>query len=150
LLECLILRVTRVGADVSKPPKFLLACDSSGHTAGYHVVAMGLRDAGVEVVTLGYAEPEQVARAALEEGVDVVGYRVMDRDAGILGAQLMKELAERSLGDVTVMIGGIVRRDARADLLRRGVKRVFGPGSKLSDITAFVFAASDPDAAQET
>lgn len=135
---------------MSRPPKFLLACDSSGHTAGYHVVAMGLRDAGVEVVMIGHAEPEEVARAALEEGVDIVGYRVMDRDAGLLGVQLMKELADRSLGDVPVMIGGIVRRDARADLLRHGVKRVFGPGSRLSDITAFVLAASSPDAAQET
>ena len=126
-----------------KPPKFLLACDSSGHTAGYHVVAMGLRDVGVEVVALGYAAPQEVARAALEEGVDVVGYRVMDRDAGVLAPQLLKELTLQGLQSVPVVIGGIVRRDAKAELLELGVARVFGPGSKLADITDFVLGQSD-------
>ena len=126
-----------------RPPKFLLACDSSGHTAGYHVVAMGLRDVGVEVVALGYAEPEEVARAALEEGVDVVGYRVMDRDAAVLGPQLLNEMSARGLERVPVVIGGIVRRDAKAELLERGIARVFGPGSKLTDITDFALAQTD-------
>jgi methylmalonyl-CoA mutase C-terminal domain/subunit len=129
-----------------KPPKFLLACDSSGHTAGYHVVAMGLRDAGVEVVALGYAEPEEVARAALEEDVDLIGYRVMDRDAGVLGPQLLEELTGRGLEQLPVVIGGIVGRDAKAQLLELGIARVFGPGSKLSDITDFVLAHSDAEA----
>jgi methylmalonyl-CoA mutase C-terminal domain/subunit len=121
-------------------PRFLLACDSSGHTAGYHVLAMALRDAGIEVVALGYAEPDQVASAALQEGVHMVGYRVMDRAAAVLGARLLEDLAERGLGDLPVVIGGIVPRGVRAELVRLGVRRVFGPGSKLSDITDFVFA----------
>ena len=41
--------------------RFLLACDTSGHTAGYYVVAQGLRDAGMEVITLGHSEPAGVA-----------------------------------------------------------------------------------------
>ena len=45
---------------------------------------MDLRDVGVEVIALGYPEPEEVARAALEEGVDVVGYRgsTLDYEVG--------------------------------------------------------------------
>ena len=121
-------------------PKFLLACDSSGHTAGYHVIAMGLRDAGVEVLAIGYAEPEEVARAAQQEGVHMVGYRVMDRDAVTLGGLVKEQLSDRGLADLPVVIGGIVRRDARAELKKLGVNGVFGPGSKLQDITDFVYA----------
>ena len=70
----------------------------------------------------------------------MVGYRVMDRDAVTLGGLVKQELSERGLGDLPVVIGGIVRRDARAELEKLGVKRVFGPGTRLQDISDFVYA----------
>ena len=97
--------------------KILLATDTSGHTAGYHVILMGLRDAGFEVVALGYAEPAKIAEAALQEGVDAIGYRVMDRDAAVLGDTLLRELRDRGLGELPIVIGGIVPREVRARLL---------------------------------
>ena len=120
------------------PRKVLFASDTSGHTAGYQAVLAGLRDGGFEVVSIGYAEPAHVAEAALQEGVDAIGYRVMDRDAAVLGESLLGELSRRGLGDVPVVMGGIVRREIRARLVERGVRAVFGPGSKLSEITDFL------------
>ena len=45
-----------------------------GHDRGAKVVARGLRDAGMEVIYLGLRlTPEQIADAAIQEYVDVVG-----------------------------------------------------------------------------
>ncbi len=45
-----------------------------GHDRGVKVVARGLRDAGMEVIYLGLRlTPEQIAEAAIQEAVDVVG-----------------------------------------------------------------------------
>ncbi|HSD09393.1 MAG TPA: methylmalonyl-CoA mutase family protein [Candidatus Binatia bacterium] len=120
------------------PRKVLFASDTSGHTAGYQAVLAGLRDGGFEVVSIGYAEPASVAEAALQEGVDAIGYRVMDRDAAVLGESLLRELSKRGLGDVPLVIGGIVQREIRTRLSELGVRAIFGPGSKLSEITDFL------------
>ena len=45
-----------------------------GHDRGAKVLAQGLRDAGMEVIYLGLRlTPEQIAEAAIQEDVDVVG-----------------------------------------------------------------------------
>jgi len=121
-----------------RPLRFLLASDTSGHTAGYYVVARGLRDAGIEVIALGYAEPEEVAQSAQQEDVDVIGYRVMDRDPVALLSALRRALEERGLGHLPIVVGGIIRPDEVPPLQALGVRGVFGPGSRIPDIVAFV------------
>lgn len=121
-----------------RPIRFLLASDTSGHTAGYYVVARGLRDAGIEVVSLGYAEPEEVAHSAQQEDVDVIGYRVMDRDPVALVEALKRALEARGLGHLPLVVGGIVRPEEVPQLRALGVRAVFGPGSRIPDIVAFV------------
>ena len=118
--------------------RFLLACDTSGHTAGYFVVAQGLRDAGIEVIALGHAEPPEIADAALQEDVSMVGYRIMDRDPLELVSALRGCLAQRGLGDLPLVVGGIIRPDALPALKEKGVVGVFGPGTPISDVVAFV------------
>ena len=120
--------------------RFLLACDTSGHTAGYFVVAQGLRDAGMEVIALGHSEPSGVADAALQEDVDFIGYRISDRDPVTLISALLAALAERGITEVPIVVGGIIRKEAIPVLKGMGVAGVFGPGSRLPDIADFVFA----------
>ncbi len=120
--------------------RFLLACDTSGHTAGYYVVAQGLRDAGMEVITLGHSEPAGVADAALQEDVDFIGYRISDRDAVTLISSLMAAMEERGISQVPIVVGGIIRREAVPVLKEMGVTGVFGPGSRMPDIAEFVYA----------
>ncbi len=49
-----------------------------GHDRGAKVVARALRDAGMEVIYTGlHQTPEQVAEAALQEDVDVVGLSIL-------------------------------------------------------------------------
>ncbi len=119
--------------------RFLLASDTSGHTAGFYVVAQGLRDAGMEVIALGHSEPAGVADAALQEDVDFIGYRISDRDPVTLISSLLEAMARRGLSQVPIVVGGIVRKEAVPLLKEMGVTGVFGPGSRIPDIAEFVY-----------
>ena len=123
-----------------QPLRFLLGSDTSGHTAGYYVVAQGLRDAGMEVIALGHSEPREVADAALQEDVDFIGYRISDRDPVALISALRAAMEERGISHVPIIVGGIVRREAISTLREMGVAGVFGPGSRIPDIADFVYS----------
>ena len=120
--------------------RFLLGADTSGHTAGYYVVAQGLRDAGMEVIALGHSEPGEMADAALQEDVNFIGYRISDRDPLALISALRTAMVDRGISHLPIVVGGIVRKDAIPALKAMGVVGVFGPGSRIPDIAAFVYA----------
>lgn len=121
-----------------EPLRFLLASDTTGHTAGYYVVSRGLREAGILVISLGYAEPHEIAEAALKEGADIIGYRIMDREPVPLVSALTEAMEELRIGHVTIVVGGIIRRDAIPALREMGVESVFGPGTRIADIVDFL------------
>jgi len=109
-----------------------------GHDRGSRIVAAGLRDAGMEVIyTPPWQEIPTVVKLALEEDVDVIGISSLSTDHLIV-PQLMAALAEAGLGDVGVVVGGIVPDDEEDMLLQAGVARVFHPGSTMADIAAYV------------
>ena len=120
--------------------RILLGSDTSGHTAGYYVVAQGLRDAGMEVIALGHSEPGEMADAALQEDVDFIGYRISDRDPMALISALLTAMADKGISHLPIVVGGIVRKDAIPALKTMGVVGVFGPGSRIPDIAAFLYA----------
>jgi methylmalonyl-CoA mutase C-terminal domain/subunit len=122
------------GEGMDHPIRVLLVSDTPGHTAGYHVVARGLRDAGLEVIAGGYMEPPAAAEAAVQEDVDCIGYRIMDRDPLALVSSLMEHLGRLGARDIPVVVGGIIPRPLHAALYRLGVVGIFPPGSRLADI----------------
>jgi len=109
-----------------------------GHDRGSRVVAAGLRDAGMEVIyTPPWQEIAAVVKLAMEEDVDVVGISSLATDHLIV-PKLMAELREAGLGDIGVVVGGIVPDEDEKALLDAGVARVFHPGSAMADIASFV------------
>lgn len=109
-----------------------------GHDRGSRVVAAGLRDAGMEVIyTPPWQEIPTVVKLAMEEDVDVIGISSLATDHLIV-PKLMEALREAGLGDVGVVVGGIVPDDEERSLLGAGVARVFHPGSAMADIAAFI------------
>ncbi|WP_418320697.1 cobalamin B12-binding domain-containing protein [Piscinibacter sakaiensis] len=109
-----------------------------GHDRGSRIVAAGLRDAGMEVIyTPPWQEIPTVVKLALEEDVDVIGISSLATDHLIV-PKLMAALDEAGLGDVGVVVGGIVPDADEAMLLEAGVARVFHPGSAMGEIAAFV------------
>jgi methylmalonyl-CoA mutase C-terminal domain/subunit len=109
-----------------------------GHDRGSRIVAAGLRDAGMEVIyTPPWQEIPTVVKLAMEEDVDVVGISSLATDHLIV-PKLVAALREAGLGDVAVIVGGIVPDEDEKMLLAAGVARVFHPGSTMGEIAACV------------
>ncbi len=107
-----------------------------GHDRGSRLVAAACRDAGMEVIyTPPWQSIETVVKTALEEGVDVIGISSLATDHLIV-PKLTKALREAGLGNVRVVVGGIVPDNEEALLLESGVREVFHPGSTMDEITA--------------
>lgn len=131
-----------------KRPRVILAKPGlDGHDRGVKVVAMGLRDAGAEVIYLGLrVTSRQIAAAAAAEDADVVGISVLSGAHLAIAENLLAELRAERI-DVPVVIGGTIpARDA--DMLRRlGVAAVFPAGTPLPVVVAGVLEAADSRAA---
>ncbi|MBI1376212.1 MAG: protein meaA [Frankiales bacterium] len=99
-----------------------------GHSNGAEQIAVRARDAGFEVVYQGIRlTPQQIVAAAVAEDVDVVGLSILSGSHLDLVPAVLEGLREAGLGEVPVVVGGIIP-DADAGILRAaGVAAVFTP-----------------------
>jgi ethylmalonyl-CoA mutase len=115
-----------------------------GHSNGAEQIALMARDVGFEVIYEGIrSTPEQIARAAVDEDVTIVGLSILSGSHLELVPETMRLLRERRGAEVPVVVGGIIPADDRERLLACGVKRVFTPkdfelGAILSEIVDVV------------
>lgn len=113
-----------------------------GHDRGAKVIARALRDAGMEVIYTGLRQtPEMVAEAALQEDVDVIGLSILSGAHMTLVPRIMEHLQANDLGDVRVILGGIIPDEDIALLKDMGVTGVYGPGTSTGDIIADIHLA---------
>jgi len=121
------------------PPKVLVTkIGLDGHDRGSRVVAAFLRDAGMDVLyTPPWQEIGQVVRLAEEEDVDVIGISSLATDH-LLVPKLMKALKKAGLGEVPVVIGGIVPDEDEHKLKKAGVREIFHPGTSREEIVSKV------------
>lgn len=122
------------------PRRILIAKPGlDGHDRGAKVVARALRDAGCEVIYTGlHQTPEQIVDAALEEDVVAVGLSALSGAHMTLFPEVVALLQARDAGDIVVFGGGIIPESDVADLKAQGIRAVFGPGTSLQEITAWV------------
>lgn len=112
-----------------------------GHDRGAKVVARALRDAGFEVVYTGIRQtPDMIAEAALQEDVDVVGLSILSGAHLALVPKVIEALEKVDMGDVIILLGGIIPDEDIPLLDEMGVRGIFGPGTSTQDIVAFVNA----------
>jgi (2R)-ethylmalonyl-CoA mutase len=99
-----------------------------GHSNGAEQIAVRARDAGFEVVYQGIRlTPEQIASAAVEEDVHVVGLSVLSGSHMKLVPEVLRRIRTAGLDDVPVVVGGIIPESDAAALESMGVAAVFTP-----------------------
>ena len=112
-----------------------------GHDRGAKVVAAALRDAGMEVIYTGlHQTPEQIAQAAVQEDVDVVGLSILSGAHMTLFPRVQKLLEQAGRADVLLTGGGIIPPEDMTTLENQGVGKLFGPGTRTSDLIKYIEA----------
>jgi methylmalonyl-CoA mutase C-terminal domain/subunit len=110
-----------------------------GHDRGAKVVAIALKEAGMEVIYTGLRQSvEQITSAALQEDVQVVGLSILSGAHLPIAKKLMKMMKEEGLDEAMVLIGGNIPKTDVKKLKSFGVKEVFPTGSKFEDIVTFI------------
>src|SRR5438046_4150998 len=92
-----------------------------GHDRGAKVIARALRDAGMEVIYTGLRQtPEQIAAAAIQEDVDVIGLSILSGAHLPICQRLLELLGSQGVDDVPVFVGGIIPTQDIPELKKMG------------------------------
>ena len=103
-----------------------------GHDRGAKVVARALRDAGFEVIYTGIRQrPAEIAAAALQEDVQVVGLSILSGAHVSLSKKVVEALREAGADDILVVVGGTIPSGDVETLKAAGVAAVYPTGTEL-------------------
>lgn len=109
--------------------------DLDGHDRGAKVVALALRDAGMEVIYSGlHQSVERIVRTALQESVQVIGLSIMTGGHIPICKKLMQQMQAGGMDDIQVVVGGVIPKQDIAKLNEIGVKGVFPGGTRFDEI----------------
>jgi (2R)-ethylmalonyl-CoA mutase len=122
-------QVQQTGEELGRPLRLLIGKPGlDGHSNGAEQIAVKGRDVGFEIVYEGIRlTPKQIARAAQEEGVHLIGLSVLSGSHMELAAEIATELKQLGLADVPVIIGGIIPEADEAQLKQQGIAAVYTP-----------------------
>ena len=110
-----------------------------GHDVGARVVARSLSEAGMEVIYTGLRQrPEQIALAAIQESVDLIGISILSGSHMTLIGELIYCLQKHEAGDIPVIAGGIIPYEDIKSLKEIGVLEVFLPETPMPEIIEYV------------
>lgn len=145
-------QVKATGDALGRPLRLLIGKPGlDGHSNGAEQIAVKGRDAGFEIVYEGIRlTPGQIARAALEEGVHLIGLSVLSGSHMELVEDICKELQSAGIEDIPLVIGGIIPEEDAQQLLASGVRAVFTPkdidmNAIMGDMVGIIRAANGLD-----
>ena len=111
-----------------------------GHDRGAKIVALALRDAGLEVIYTGlHQDLEQIVTAAGQEAVDVIGLSIMSGAHIPICKRLLEMMQKEELQDVKLVVGGVIPARDIAVLEKLGVAGVYPGGTPFDDITTGIY-----------
>ncbi|MEQ8483840.1 MAG: methylmalonyl-CoA mutase [Pseudomonadales bacterium] len=116
------------------PSILVVKMGQDGHDRGAKVISNAFNDFGFKVA-MGdlFQTPQEAARLAKQEGVQVVGVSTLAGGHRSLVPELIAHLAEEGLEDVIVVCGGVIPRQDYQALYDAGVHAIFGPGTDIPD-----------------
>lgn len=144
-------RVQQLSTSLGRPLKILVGKPGlDGHSNGAEQIAVRARDVGMEVVYDGIRlTPAQIAASARDEGVHVVGLSILSGSHQVLVLDVLEHLRGVGLGELPLVVGGIIPEADAEQLRSAGVARVYTP--KDFDLTRImgeiVDVVSEPRAA---
>jgi methylmalonyl-CoA mutase C-terminal domain/subunit len=104
-----------------------------GHDRGALVICRALRDAGMEVIYSGlFCTPEQVAKTAIDEDVDVIAMSLLNGAHLTLFPKVAKLLKDQGIDDILIIGGGVIPAKDKQILEKEGITGNFGPGTPLN------------------
>ncbi|MEP3045636.1 MAG: methylmalonyl-CoA mutase family protein [Roseibium sp.] len=140
-LETVRETVETVSRKLGRRVKFLVGKPGlDGHSNGAEQIAVRARDCGMEVVYEGIRlTPAQIANAAVEEDVHVIGLSILSGSHLALVRDVLDRLRAAGADDIPVVVGGIIPDEDAAQLKAMGVAAVYTPKDfQLTDIMADV------------
>ena len=103
-----------------------------GHDRGAKIVALALRDAGMEVVYTGlHQSVEQIVSAALQEAVDIIGLSIMSGAHMTICEKLLELMSKEGIKDTGVVVGGVIPARDIDKLEKMGIKGVYPGGTSF-------------------
>lgn len=128
-LDELRAKVTALMGKLGRRPKILVGKPGlDGHSNGAEQIALRARDAGFDVVYEGIrVTPQQLARAAADEGVHVVGLSILSGAHLDLVREVLAQMKKQGIEGVPVVAGGIIPDSDAEELKRAGVRAVYTP-----------------------
>ncbi len=119
-----------------------------GHSNGAEQIAFRARDCGMAINYEGIRlTPEEIVKAAQEQEAHVVGLSILSGSHIPLVEDLMTRMKEAGLGDVPVIVGGIIPEEDAKRLREMGVARVYTPKDfELNTIMMDIVTLADPQA----
>ncbi|MGD8226399.1 MAG: cobalamin B12-binding domain-containing protein [Desulfobacteraceae bacterium] len=110
-----------------------------GHDRGAKVVALALKDAGMEVIYTGLHQTvPSIVKQAVQEAVDVIGLSIMSGAHIPISRKLMIMMKEEDLRNVMVIVGGVIPNKDIPLLKELGINGVFPGGSSFEEIINFI------------
>ena len=146
-LEYLRESVNAVSDRLGRRLKFLVGKPGlDGHSNGAEQIAVRARDCGMDIAYEGIRlTPEQLVAAALEDQAHVVGLSILSGSHIPLVEDLIERMHDAGLGDIPVIVGGIIPDDDAERLRAMGVARVYTPKDfELNTIMADIVTLADP------
>lgn len=112
-----------------------------GHDRGAKLIARNLRDAGMEVIYTGlWQTPAATVHAAMQEDVDVLGISLLSAAHMTIVPEVLRLSREAGIGEVPVVVGGIIPEQDKEPLRSAGCSGVYNPGTPMSAIVESITA----------
>ena len=112
-----------------------------GHDRGAKVVALALKEAGMEVIYTGlHQSVDSIVNTAVQEDVDVLGLSVMTGGHLHICKEVIEKLRAQGADDILVVVGGVIPSRDIPKLKELGVAGVFPGGTLLDDVVAWIRA----------
>lgn len=126
--------VAKFAKQEGRQPRIMIAkMGQDGHDRGAKVVATGYADCGFDV-DMGplFQTPEEAARQAVENDVNVLGVSSLAAGHKTLVPQVIAELKKLGREDIIVIAGGVIPAQDYDFLYKSGVAGIFGPGTSVT------------------